>query len=304
MKKQSNKTKSKNSAFGYFGSKHRIAKKIAHNLPPHHAWVEAFCGSAAITLTKHPAPIEIINDLDGEIINFFQQLRENSSKLCQAVALTPYARQELINARLLSQQSSSLERARRFLISSMMAINGVFGEEEGGFSCSQSYSRSGKEARVSRWCNLPERLERIVDRLKMVRIENKDARDLIKMFIDRPATLMYLDPPYLGERSRGYSNDANDEEFHEDLLKLACRAKGMVLISGYESPLYTKILTPRLGWEIVRIETHTQGINGKKSARTEILWKNKQYVLAECSGRVPIVLSDQEKKNGKVNPSR
>ena len=57
--------------FGYFGAKLRIASQIVHSLPPHNAWVEAFCGSAALTVAKSPAPIEVINDLDGDIVNFF-----------------------------------------------------------------------------------------------------------------------------------------------------------------------------------------------------------------------------------------
>jgi len=58
------------SAFGYFGSKNRLAKELCKNLPPHNAWVEIFCGSAALTLAKKPAKIEVINDLDKEIVNF------------------------------------------------------------------------------------------------------------------------------------------------------------------------------------------------------------------------------------------
>ena len=51
-------------AFGYFGSKKRLAVELCDKLPPHNAWVELFCGSAALTFAKAPAPIEVINDLD------------------------------------------------------------------------------------------------------------------------------------------------------------------------------------------------------------------------------------------------
>src|ERR1039458_4795535 len=73
-------------AFGYFGSKKNLAVELCSQLPPHHAWVEMFCGSAALTLAKTPAPIEIINDLDKEIVNFFEQLRHNGKKLCRLIA--------------------------------------------------------------------------------------------------------------------------------------------------------------------------------------------------------------------------
>ncbi|MCK9573669.1 MAG: DNA adenine methylase, partial [Candidatus Omnitrophica bacterium] len=279
------------SPFGYFGSKHKIALPLIKYIPPHNAWVDAFCGSAAVTLAKTPAQIEIINDINGEIVNFFCQLRENGTELCRKIAMTPYAREELFSARLHKENLSSLERARRFLISSMMAINGVFGEERGGFSYSNSYTRNDKEARVSRWCNLPIRLEAIVERLRNIRIENRDARELIKNFVKRPATLLYLDPPYLTERTQGYDFDQNNEKFHKELLKLVYKAKCMVMISSYDSELYESILTNKLGWKKIKIATHTQGSNGKRMTRTEILWLNKNCIDAKRSKTVPILLS-------------
>src|SRR5689334_7995823 len=70
-----------NSPFGYFGSKNKIALQLCSQLPPHNCWVEAFCGSAALTLRKKQAPIEIINDIDDQIVNFFYQLRNNHEEL-------------------------------------------------------------------------------------------------------------------------------------------------------------------------------------------------------------------------------
>src|SRR4051812_23490909 len=88
-----------NTPFGYFGSKNKIALQLCNHLPPHSCWVEAFCGSAAITLAKRKAPIEVINDIDGEIVNVFKQLRDNQEELCRLISLTPYAKQELEDAR-------------------------------------------------------------------------------------------------------------------------------------------------------------------------------------------------------------
>lgn len=302
--KKNGRTRVAKSPFGYFGSKHKIALPIIQYIPPHNAWVDAFCGSAAVTLAKPPVAIEIVNDINGEIVNFFHQLRDNSFNLCELIELTPYAREELINARHHENKASQLERARRFLISSMMAINGVFGEERGGFSYSNSYSRNGREARVSRWHNLPKRLKGVVERLRNVRIENKDARKLIKDFLDRPATLLYLDPPYLGRRTQGYDFDQNDEKFHKELLGLVCEAQCMVMISGYDNELYNSMLKPKLGWERIEIATHTQGSNGKRFTRTEILWLNRACVDAKKSEIVPINLTKKEKEMGKINPLR
>lgn len=290
--------------FGYFGSKNKIALKLCKNLPPHYCWVEAFCGSAALTLAKTTAPIEIINDVDGEIVNLFKQLRNNHEELCKKIEFTPYAEQELANARIKSDTDTDLERARKFLVQSMMAINGIFGAEKGGFSSSNSYSRNNHEARVNRWNNLPDRLEKAVKRLKSVRVDNKDARKLLKKFINRPATLVYLDPPYLGERTNGYNIDANDENFHSELLHLANKANCMIFISGYENELYKCILSPDNGWSKKTIEATTKDSTGNSHTRTEVVWMNKYFTSAQNTKVPPIKLTNKELKENKLNPER
>jgi DNA adenine methylase len=297
-------SKKVNTPFGYFGAKNKIALQICSGLPPHNCWVEAFCGSAALTLSKAQAPIEVVNDIDNEIVNLFQQLRDNSAELIRLIDLTPYAEQELHLARTTTLGLLPLERARRFLVQSMMAINGVFGTERGGFSYSDSYSRNGHEARVNRWNNLPERLEAVVQRFKSVRIENKDARKLIKRYVDRPATLLYLDPPYLGDRTNGYNLDANDEKFHIELLKLANKARCMVFISGYENDLYKSLLLEEHGWSTKEIKTHTKGSNGVVHERIEVLWMNRFFTSGLESKLAAIELTITEDKQKKLNPVR
>jgi len=290
-------------AFGYYGAKVRIASQIINSLPPHNAWVEAFCGSAALTLAKRPAPIEVINDLDDQIINLFEQLRNNSESLIRAITLTPYARKEYFEAKQINDLIDPLEKARKFLISTMMTVNGAVGETGAGFSFSQSYSRNGREARVNRWYNLPKRLEVIVDRLKGVRVENRDARELLGMFLKKPATLFYMDPPYLMERSHKYKHDI-DEKFHIELLELSNKTKCMILISSYDNDLYNDMLSPKHGWTKTVIETNTADTSGKKYNRKEVLWKNQHFKKAFENNKVPIRLSEKEKKQHKINPTR
>jgi DNA adenine methylase len=291
-------------AFGYFGSKKRLAVELCSQLPPHHCWVEMFCGSAALTLAKSPAPIEIINDLDKEIVNFFEQLRNNEMELCRLIAFTPYAREELHRARTPKLELSDLERARRVLVSSMMAINGVFGEDCGGYSYSDSYARNGREARVNRWYNLPERISKVVERLRSIRIENKNAKELLAQYLHRPATLVYLDPPYLADRTNGYNHDENNPEFHRELLELANRAHCMIFISGYANDLYKGLLTRQNGWSQRTIEATTRDSAGQIHKRTEVVWMNEHFRLAQMAKEVPIVLTKKESKQKKLNPSR
>jgi DNA adenine methylase len=298
------KAKPGKAPFAYYGAKQRLARRIVETLPPHNAWVEGFCGSAALTLAKKPAPIEVINDLDGQIVNLFEQLRTNSEALCEAVSLTPYAREEFETVREPEDGLEPLEKARRFLVSTMMTVNATIGSARCGFSFSQSYAREGKEARVNRWYNLPKRLGKVVERLRGVRVENRDACELLRMFADRPATLVYLDPPYYTKRDHGYVIDANDRQFHADLLKECRKARCMLLISGYQNELYDELLTREKGWTKSAIETHTRDTTGKDYARTEILWMNASYSKAQKSGVIPIRLTKKEMQENKINPSR
>lgn len=293
-----------NTPFGYFGSKNKLALQLCNQLPQHTCWVEAFCGSAALTLTKRKSPIEVINDIDGEVINVFKQLRDNQDELCRLIALTPYAKHELENARIINPDDSDLERARKFLVQAMMAVNGIFGKEKGGFSYSQSYSRNGRDARVNRWYNLPERLTDVVERFRDVRIENRNAIDLIEMFSNRPATLMYLDPPYLANRTKGYTIDEYEEPFHIEMLKAALKSKCMIFISGYDNVLYNNMLSERKGWSKNVINTTTKGVNGNGQHREEVVWVNKYFRNSLESGKLPLRLTKEELKNNKLNPER
>lgn len=293
-----------NTPFGYFGSKNKIALHLCSKLPPHTCWVEGFCGSAALTLAKRKAPIEVINDIDGEIINVFNQLRDNQNELCRQISLTPYAKDELESAREINSDDTELERARKFLIQAMMAVNGVFGKEKGGFSYSQSYSRNRRDARVNRWYNLPHRLADVVERLRDVRVDNRDAVKLVEMFINRPATLVYLDPPYLAKRTKGYTNDEYDEAFHKDLLKVSIKARCMVFISGYENSLYDSMLTIKKGWSKRTINTITKDIKGNGLERKEVVWTNKHFQKAMDTGKLLLRLTKKELRDNKINPER
>ena len=291
-------------AFGYYGSKQRLAKSILKYMPPHHCWVELFGGALAVTMAKEPALIEIINDLDENIVNTFHQIRDNGNELAKLIRLTPYARTEHEKARQPCNEDGDLERARKFLVQAMMSVNGIIAGKRGGFSVSDTYTRGGREARVNRWYKYPERLKAVTDRLRNVRVENKDGIDLLKEYSNKPATLVYIDPPYLANRAVGYRLEASDRDYHERLLSQALLCKCMIMISGYMSSTYTKLLERRGGWHRIELVAATQTTNGNRLSRDEILWMNKAAVKAWETGKVGITLTKKEKKYDRVNPPR
>src|SRR5258706_9289998 len=85
--------------FYYYGAKARLAPWIVGLMPGHDAYIEPFAGSAAVLLAKKPVRFEVINDLDGQVVNFWRVLRDHTDALVLALARTPYARDEYLDCR-------------------------------------------------------------------------------------------------------------------------------------------------------------------------------------------------------------
>lgn len=110
-----------NAVIKYPGAKWRLAKWIIDMFPTHHSYLEPFFGSGAVLFTKPRSPIETVNDLDGEIVNLFTQIRENPERLAREIRWTPYAR-EVYEKAFTAQytETDPFQRAVNFYIRMMM----------------------------------------------------------------------------------------------------------------------------------------------------------------------------------------
>lgn len=244
----------------YYGGKWRLASWIISHFPPHRIYVEPFGGAASVLLRKPPAEIEVYNDLDGEVVNFFRVLREQPDALARAVALTPYARAEYLLAH--DSADDPVERARRFAVRAWQGIGGATAQWRTGW-------RRRLDGRiVAEWNRLPDVIRVVAARLKEVIIENLPAEAVIRRY-DTPETLFYCDPPYLPDtrsrwRTAGYTHEMSEDD-HHTLAELLRGVQGMVVISGYEHPLYDELFG---GWKKVSTKARTQ--NGRVTK--ECLW--------------------------------
>lgn len=252
-----------NTILKYPGAKNRLVNWLICFVPEHKLYIEPFFGSGALLFNKKPAYLETINDIDGDIINFFKVMREDGESLSRAIALTPYAREEYEAAYKPIENIDSFERARRFAVKCWQ-----------GFGCGNRYKngfRSGKSVGspnpARAWSSLPETIQFAVYRLKKVQIENKNAIKLISEVRDRDA-FIYADPPYLLSTRKKYlyNNEMTDKE-HEELLKVLIDSPAKIMLSGYDNEMYNDMLC---GWN--RAETNSQAENGL--SRTEVIWYN------------------------------
>lgn len=272
----------------YHGGKWRLAPWIISHFPKHSAYVEPFGGGASVLMQKEPSREEVYNDLDGDIVNVFRVLRNpfKAYILEHLLSLTPYAREEFEGA--YEEAVSDVEQARRTIIRAFMAqgSGGATRNDINGWRSRRVSSRWP----VADWQSYPCEIPLFVERLRNVTIENRPAIDVIKRY-DSTDTLIYADPPYLPETrtpdgQRAYRHEMTDED-HAELAQALHRAEGMVILSGYDSPMYQELYR---GWEMVSKPSRATN----HAARVECLWispaaaeRAVQGVLFEYQPRPP-----------------
>lgn len=255
--------------FNYFGGKFTHVSWILKHLPESTSYVEVFGGSAVVLINKKPSQIETYNDLNSTVVNFFKVLREFPNELLTAIYLTPYSKEEYFNCYKNINEGNDIERARRFFVSVNQSFNGTFSRQT-GWKMSTIKSKSIISEALSRWLTKIPNLLLIIERLRSVQISNFDFRAIFKKF-DSKDTLFYCDPPYTHEQ-RCNNNEYQFEmsvSDHKELLELAIMAKGKVAISGYNNPLYNRMLS-----YFYKIKAGEKQNSLFHSKRQEVLWTN------------------------------
>lgn len=270
----------------YHGGKFRLSPWLYGFFPKHEIYVEPFGGAASVLLRKPRSHGEVYNDLDQDIFNLFQVLRDEmaATRLRELCELTPYSRDEFQLAYM--HTDDPIERARRTIVRSAMGFgSGAATGHKTGFRC-EARRKHATSADV--WVRYPPVLSWVSKRLRGVNIENRPAGQCIASH-DTDRTLFYVDPPYMMEtRSIGSSGHVYRHEMteqqHQELLQQLLSVKGMVALSGYASDLYSDMLT---GW---RCETKQARISAGVGTgiKTECLWLNPQCQDALERGKMGI----------------
>ena len=261
----------------WHGGKWILAPWIISFFPKHQVYVEPFGGAASVLLRKERSYAEIYNDLDETVVGLFRVLRsERSGELIEALRLTPFSRDEFMEA--YSDHDDAVERARRLIIRSFMGFGSNGHNRSTGFRANSN--RSGTTP-AHDWVNYPDSLATVVERLSGVTVENKDAKAVMAQH-DAPTTLHYVDPPYVfdtrADLSKDYAHELTDED-HAELLTFLRGLRGMVVLSGYPSALYDDALQD---WR--RVERKALADGAKE--RIEVLWINPS--ASESIGAGPL----------------
>jgi len=183
--------------FPFPGGKSRLASWILDQVPEHTCFVEVFGGAAGVLVNKDPeaSTVEVYNDRDGDLVQFFEVLRERPDELVEWLEAVPYSREihgEWAEAFYNGYRPSDpVERAGQFFYLR-------YSQWGAGYAGQNGFGTSKVNSQATSYANKIERLEEFAERFDDVVLENLDWSDTFEKY-DGEETVFYCDPPYVGK---------------------------------------------------------------------------------------------------------
>jgi DNA adenine methylase len=228
----------------YYGGKQQLASHILGMIPKHQVYCEPFCGGAAIFFAKEASKVEIINDTNGEIINFYEVLKRDFPALEREIEISLHSRKQHRQAWVIYKNPDMFDRVKRAWAVWMLA-NGSYGcMLDGGFGYDRTGGTSKKLANKRSGFSVDYAI-----RLQKVQIECCDALRIIQSR-DSPETFFYLDPPYVGT-DQGHYDGYTQMDF-DALMWLLETIQGKFLLSSFRNKSLAEY-TRKNAWHTVEL---------------------------------------------------
>lgn len=209
----------------WIGGKRRLADRLLSLFPRHSCYVEPFAGAAAVFFAKAPSEVEVLNDINGELVNLYRVVQHH---LEEFVRQFKWALSSRVIYRWLQSQPTEpltdIQRAARFYYLQVNAF--------GGKVDAQNFGTATTAPPGLNLLRLEESLSAAHLRLAQVYVENVSWRDCVERY-DRPHTLFYMDPPYWQTEGYGVAFELAEYE----AIAAALRAiKGRAVVSLNDHP--------------------------------------------------------------------
>lgn len=246
----------------WIGGKRRLAKHILPLFPEHICYVEPFCGAAALFFLKAPAKVEVLNDVNGELVNLYRVVKHHLEEFMRQFKWSLTSRQIFKWLQATPPEPlTDIQRAARFYYLQRNAF--------GGKVTGQTFGTAATAAPRLNLLRIEEDLSAAHLRLANTYVEHLDWADCIRRY-DRPGTLFYCDPPYWG--TEGYGVDFPLDRY-DRLADLARTIEGRMVISVNDIPEMRQAFA---GLAMDRVElTYQVGGSGRAKARSgELIIRN------------------------------
>lgn len=209
----------------YIGGKNRLAMKIISLIPEHITYVEPFAGGAQVLFHKEPSRVEVLNDLNFDIVNFFRICQWHYEELVRYLRFCLVSRKlHELSAATDPSTLTDVQRAGRFFYLQKTSFAGLVLRQKYHYGVIQPTNYNPDR--------IPEIIEQTHNRLKRVQIECLPYQKVLDKY-DRPTTVFYLDPPYWERRLYRFNLEAQDFVELEGRLR---KLKGRFILSLNDHP--------------------------------------------------------------------
>ncbi len=230
----------------YYGGKQNLITTILPLFPKHQTYIEPFVGGGAIFWAKHKSSVEVINDVNRELINFYECVQNEFVELEKMVRISLHSRSLHKDAEVVYNNPHLFTRIKRAWAVWVLAVqsfssmlDGSWGYDKIRPTTSQKIANKRKDFTI-----------KFAERIQNVQIECTDALRIIRSR-DYKDAFFYCDPPYYNSDCGHY--DGYTVEDFEMLLKELSKIEGKFLLSSYPSELLSKYTSDN-GWHTHSIE--------------------------------------------------
>ena len=262
----------------YYGGKQNLVTTILPLLPPHKTYIEPFVGGGAIFWSKLKSEVEIINDYNRELINFYEVVQNEFVDLEKMIRISLHSRSLHSDATVIYNNPHMFSRIKRAWSVWILASQSFSAMLDGSWGYDkQKGTTSLKIANKRESFTIDYAI-----RLQNVQIENTDALRIIRSR-DYSEAFFYCDPPYFNSDCGHY--DGYSKQDFEELLKLLSEIKGKFLMSSYPSDIL-KEYSKNNGWRTKTLEQPVSVANGTGNGgkrKIEVLTANYDLSNPSCN---------------------
>ena len=248
----------------YYGGKQMLLKHILPLIPPHKLYCEPFFGGGAVLFAKPKSETEVVNDINGELVNFFQVVKKHFVELQQEIQATPHSRELYKKAMVVYAHPdlfSNVKRAWALWVLTNQGFASMIGSW--GFGKDDSKEAALKVKRENF-------VKEYAERLSKVQLENNDAIKVLTRCDDKEA-FAYCDPPYIGS-DMGHYKGYTEEEY-KNLLNVLVKFKGKFLLSSYPSTILNSYIK-MYKWRVHKIVKSVEVTKHTDKKKTELFVMN------------------------------
>lgn len=250
----------------YYGGKQKMVKHILPIIPKHNLYCEPFLGGGAVFWAKHRSNVEVINDMDERVVNFYRTTQLDYGVLRMLVKSTPHSRAVHREAEMILKNPDCFSTIKRAWAFWVQTNTGFAGQMFGGWGYEVKTDKTSKKVK-----NKADRFLKVYqERLNGVQIECNDAIKIIKSR-DRDDSFFYCDPPYYNS-NMGHYGGYTLENFTE-LLETLKKIKGKFILSSYPSDVLQHYINDN-GWFKLEYQSKVAISPLVKHTKTEVLTAN------------------------------